>query len=156
MWELCVCTFSPMPTVGISGTWTHKGKDAALGPALSSMTAPSLPCALWPAASPKTYGHVLDCKLLWFLKFSSPIDPIGVSWLISPGIVVVQHLSPHSSLWDEWSSSGTFLNLQKYMQICFGVLISPCLSTKNAFRQPLKVIQITVIEMESSTIMNIV
>lgn len=131
---------------------THKGKDAALGPALSSMCATSLPPALWPAASPKTYGHLLDCKLPWFLKISSPIDPIGVfridfpwNWWFS-----ICHR------WDECSSSGTFLSLQKYVQIGFGVLISPCLSTKNAFRQPLKVIQITVIEMESSKIMNIV
>lgn len=152
MSELCVCIFSPMPVMGIRGTWTHKGKDAALRPVLSSMCATTLPCALWPAASPKTYGHVIACKLPRFLKLSSLTDPRCFhDWF---PLELRRFSISHN--WDERSSSGTLLNLQKYVQIGFGVLVSPCLSTKNAFRQPLKVIQITVIEMESSKIMNIV
>lgn len=86
IWKAKSCTqLQCQNFVSSSSAWcprwvrgTHKGKDAALGPAHSSMCATSLPPALWPAASPKTYGHLLDCKLPWFLKISSPIDPIGV------------------------------------------------------------------------------
>lgn len=35
-------------------------RDAALGPVLLSICAMRLLHALWPAVSPKTYGHVLD------------------------------------------------------------------------------------------------
>lgn len=151
---LCALTFSLAPAMGMNQMDSHGEKTlqaAALRPVLSSICTMRFPCALRPVASPKIYGHLV-CELRWFLEPISCADrkcfpnwfPMELWWFSI------------SCCLNGCSFSGRLPNLQKYVQICFAVLISPCLNTKNAFRQPLKVIQITGIEMENSKMMNIV
>lgn len=92
------------------------------------------------------------CETRWFLELSSCID---IKCFHDCFPMELRSVSISCCL-KVCSSSWSLPNLQKYTWLCFTMLNSPSLSAKNAFRQPLQLVQITDIEMESSKMLNIV